>query len=163
MYHYFFPTKDDYMALLDKLACPKCKTEQSFDEYHEKIRECRRCKEKFVKLKVCNVLAFERQQKEQEEKRQKKLLELEEAMYGSVGKMASKSNDRQRHQLGQSRAATAASSVTAVPVRTQNIHGHMFVFVYSIFVYFFGLPSYDFLSYSFCKLIVVVFSMLCCR
>jgi uncharacterized protein YbaR (Trm112 family) len=77
---YLFSTKDDYAALLDKLACPKCKTEQSFDEYHEKIRECRRCKEKFIKVKVCNVLAFERQQKEQEEKRQKRLLELEEAM-----------------------------------------------------------------------------------
>ena len=110
--------KDDYTALLDKLACPKCKAEQSFDEYHEKIRECRRCKEKFVKVKVCNAAAFERQQKEQEEKRQKKLRELEEEMYGSVGKMASKSNDRLR-QLGQSRAATAASSAAAVPVRTR--------------------------------------------
>ena len=35
--------KDDYDAQLDKLACPKCKVEQSFDEYYEKIRSCRRC------------------------------------------------------------------------------------------------------------------------
>ena len=120
--------KDDYTALLDKLACLNCKAEQSFDEYHEKIRECRRCKEKFVKVKVCNAAAFERQQKEQEEKRQKKLRELEEAMYGSVGKMASKPSDRLR-QLGQSRAAAAASSVAAVPVRTCT-----YTFVWLIFV-----------------------------
>ena len=128
--------KDDYTALLDKLACPKCKAEQSFDEYHEKIRECRRCKEKFVKVKVCNAAAFERQQKEQEEKRQKKLRELEEEMYGSVGKMASKSNDRLR-QLGQSRAATAASSAAAVPVRTRtDTVLFFFIRLFDTFVYF---------------------------
>lgn len=58
-------------------------------------------------------------------------------MYGSVGKMASKTNDRQRRPVGQSRAATAASSVTAVPVRTQ-IHTvvYLYLFIRYLFIFF---------------------------
>lgn len=78
--------KDDYKALLDKLICPSCKSEQSFDENYEKIRECRRCNEKFIKSKTSNSISFERKNKENEEKRVSKLKSVEESIYGNLGK-----------------------------------------------------------------------------
>lgn len=78
--------KDDYKALLDKLACPNCKSEQSFDEYYEKIRDCRRCNEKFTKSKISKSSTFERKNKENEEKRLLKLKAVDDAIYGTLGK-----------------------------------------------------------------------------
>ena len=77
--------EDDYKALIDKLVCPNCKAEQSFDEYFEKIRECRRCNEKYTKAKISNCVSFERKNKENEEKRLLKLKTVEAAVYGNLG------------------------------------------------------------------------------
>jgi ribosomal protein L37AE/L43A len=77
--------EDDYKALIDKLVCPACKAEQSFDEYFEKIRECRRCNEKYTKAKISNAASFEKKNKENEEKRLLKLKSVEAAVYGNLG------------------------------------------------------------------------------
>lgn len=77
--------EDDYKALIDKLVCPTCKAEQSFDEYFEKIRQCRRCNEKYVKSKISNCFSFEKKNKENEEKRLLKLKTAEAAIYGNLG------------------------------------------------------------------------------
>jgi ribosomal protein L37AE/L43A len=77
--------KADYAALLDKLICPSCKNEQTFDENYEKIRECRRCNEKYVKAKTSNSSSFERTNKENEEKRLVRLKCIEDGIYGKIG------------------------------------------------------------------------------
>ena len=77
--------KDDYKALLNKLICPNCKNEQSFDEFFEKIRNCRRCDEKFIKSKVSCSNSFERKNKENEERRLAKLKAIENSVYGTLG------------------------------------------------------------------------------
>ena len=77
--------KADYEALLDKLICPTCKNEQSFDENFEKIRECRRCNEKFVRAKTSNSSSFAKTNKENEEKRLLRLKNIEDGVYGNLG------------------------------------------------------------------------------
>lgn len=77
--------KADYEALLDKLICPSCKNEQSFDEIFEKIRECRRCNEKFVRAKTSNSSSFAKTNKENEEKRLLRLKNIEDGVYGNLG------------------------------------------------------------------------------
>ena len=77
--------KDDYKALLNKLICPSCKCEQSFEEFYEKIRNCRRCNEKYTKAKISCSVSFERKNKENEEKRLMKLKSLENSVYGNIG------------------------------------------------------------------------------
>lgn len=79
--------KEDYLASHDKLVCPKCKREQSFDEFWEKKRMCSLCKERYQKGNLCNAGAFERRLKEQEEKRLRKLAEAEAEIY-AVKKVA---------------------------------------------------------------------------
>lgn len=82
--------KADYEAKLDKLACPKCRKTQTFDEYYEKIRSCRACKEKFTQLNVSNTAAFEAKMKKEEEKRLARAKAVEDAMYGNLGKLPHK-------------------------------------------------------------------------
>ena len=72
---------DDYEARLDKLVCPKCKKEQSFDEYVERRRFCSQCKERFVKGNIANRSVWIKRQKENEIKKQMKLKSTEEEMY----------------------------------------------------------------------------------
>ena len=73
--------KEDYTASHDKLACPSCKREQSFDEFWEKKRLCSLCKVRYQKANLCNAGAFERRLKEQEEKRLEKLAKAEAEIY----------------------------------------------------------------------------------
>lgn len=80
--------KADYAALLNKLICPSCKNEQTFDENYEKIRECRRCSEKYVKAKTSNCSSFERTNKENEEKRLMKLKCIEDGIYGKISNIS---------------------------------------------------------------------------
>ena len=77
--------KADYEAVLDKLICPSCKNEQSFDENFEKIRECRRCNEKFVRAKKSNSSFFAKTNKKNEEKRLLRLKNIEDGVYGNLG------------------------------------------------------------------------------
>lgn len=74
----------DYDAKLDKLACPQCKKEQSFLEYHEKRRYCSQCKEKFCRLNIFNPSSFERRMREQELKRKQGLDDIDDEMYGKT-------------------------------------------------------------------------------
>lgn len=73
--------EERYKVSLDKLACPQCKAKQSFDEFWEKKRFCQRCQVRYVKLNVCDPVAFERRMKKQEEKRQHKIKKVEQEMY----------------------------------------------------------------------------------
>jgi hypothetical protein len=73
--------KDDYEARLDKLACPTCKKEQSFDEFNEKRRECGRCKERFVKVNVVNMKTWQARMKVNEQKRKEKIASIEKEVY----------------------------------------------------------------------------------
>lgn len=79
--------KEDYLASHDKLVCPTCKREQSFDEFWEKKRMCSLCKQRYQKGNLCNAGAFERRLKEQEAKRLQKLAEAEAEIY-AVKKVA---------------------------------------------------------------------------
>ena len=72
----------DYEARLDKLICPKCKKEQSYDEYKSKVRECRMCKKRFGPAVVVNQEKFEKKLKENESKRLERLAKAEEEIYG---------------------------------------------------------------------------------
>lgn len=73
--------KDDYEARLDKLACPKCKKVQSFDEFNEKQRECGLCKERFAKVNVVNMNTWQAIMKENEQKRKIKIANIEKEVY----------------------------------------------------------------------------------
>jgi ribosomal protein L37AE/L43A len=73
--------EQDYNARLDKLACPKCKKTQSFDEFIEKRRFCSQCKEKFTKLNMCNVHSFEKRMKEAQKVREEKLAAVDASVY----------------------------------------------------------------------------------
>lgn len=77
--------KEDYEARLDKLACPSCKKEQSFDEYKSKKRECSQCKVRFTALKVFNASSFEKRQREAAAKKEAKLAAIDSIMYGNLG------------------------------------------------------------------------------
>jgi len=77
--------KEDYEARLDKLACPSCKKEQSFDEFKSKKRECSQCKVRFTTLKVFNASSFEKRQREAAAKKEAKLAAIDSIMYGNVG------------------------------------------------------------------------------
>ena len=72
----------DYDAKLDKLVCPKCKKEQSYDEFSKKIRECRMCNKRFGPSCVINQESFERKLKANENKRLEKLAKTEDEVYG---------------------------------------------------------------------------------
>jgi len=78
--------KEDYVASHDKLACPSCKREQTFDEFWEKKRNCSSCQKRYEKVNVCNGASFEKRMKEQEEARQAKLKLAESAVYGKKEK-----------------------------------------------------------------------------
>ena len=73
--------KEDYLASHDRLMCPSCKREQSFDEFWEKKRICSACKVRYQKGNTCNAGAFERRLKEAEEKRLKRLAEADAEIY----------------------------------------------------------------------------------
>jgi hypothetical protein len=78
--------QQDYEARLDKLQCPKCLKNQSFDEYFEKRRICTFCNVKFEKLNISSGTSFLKKMKEKEEARLEKMRKIEEEMYGSCGK-----------------------------------------------------------------------------
>lgn len=71
----------DYDAKLDKLACPKCKREQSYDEYSEKKRVCGQCGIRFAQLHISNILAFEGRLKVKIQKAQQRKDAVEAEMY----------------------------------------------------------------------------------
>ena len=73
--------EERYKVSLDKLACPQCKAKQSFDEFWEKKRFCQRCQVRYVKLNVCDPVAFEKRMKKKEEERQRKIKQVEQEMY----------------------------------------------------------------------------------
>lgn len=77
--------EEDYNARLDKLTCPSCGKEQSFDEFLERSRLCRLCGVKYVKAHVSSGLGFLKQNAKREAERQKKLQQIEREMYGDVG------------------------------------------------------------------------------
>lgn len=76
--------KADYTARLDKLACPACRKEQSFDEFFENKRECSQCpgKPRFTKLNITTGANFEKRLKEKEVKRLDRLADLDAKVYG---------------------------------------------------------------------------------
>lgn len=78
--------KADYEAKLDKLACPKCKKVQSFDEYFEKKRMCTRCKERFRQVNVSSGGSMLKRMEEQAKKKAETLKKLEDSVYGNDGK-----------------------------------------------------------------------------
>ena len=71
----------DYEAKLDKLVCPKCKKEQSYDEYKNKVRECKLCNQRFGPSLVISQQRFESKLKKNETKRLEKLSEVEKKVY----------------------------------------------------------------------------------
>eukprot|EP01033_Poteriospumella_lacustris_P013343 gene13343-9552_t len=102
--------EEDYNARLDKLTCPSCAKEQSFDEFLERSRLCRLCGVKYVKAHVSSGLGFVKQNAKREADRQKKLQQLEREMYGDVGvtkTVASKSRP----------ASAATATLPTIPVR----------------------------------------------
>lgn len=78
--------KADYEAKLDKLACPTCKKEQTFDEFYEKKRKCSMCGDFFKKLIVCNGSNFAKRTAEMARIREEKLKKKENDIYGNDGK-----------------------------------------------------------------------------
>ena len=73
--------EEDYKVSHDKLGCPQCKREQSFNEFWEKKRECSLCKVRFQKKNVANAGAFEARLKANEDKRLAKLKAAEDEIY----------------------------------------------------------------------------------
>ena len=71
----------DYEAKLNKLVCPKCKKQQSYVEYKERVRECRSCNKRFGPAAVMDQERFENKLKAHETKRLGKLAEVEKTMY----------------------------------------------------------------------------------
>ena len=78
--------KADYESKLDKLACPTCKTEQSFDEYIEKRRICARCQQRFRQLNVSNADNFLKRMNDNENAKLEKLAIIDREIYGNDGK-----------------------------------------------------------------------------
>lgn len=78
--------KADYEAKLDKLSCPKCKREQSFDEFYEKRRTCTRCKERFRQIHVSSGGTYLKRTEEAQKKKEERLAKLEQSIYGNDGK-----------------------------------------------------------------------------
>jgi len=74
--------EQDYISSHDKLACPKCKKAQSFDQFWDKKRECMECNLRFIKVNVSSLNAFERRNKIAAEKREKNIHEIEQSVYG---------------------------------------------------------------------------------
>lgn len=88
----------DYEYSHDKLQCPKCKKEQSFDEFQKKKRTCSQCSTaenpcKFQKLKITTGEKFNANNAERERLRQEKRDKLEMEMYGNLGKPQKHSRD----------------------------------------------------------------------
>jgi len=75
--------EEDYKVSHDKLGCPQCKREQSFNEFWEKKRECSLCKVRFQKKNVANAGAFEARLKANEDKRLAKLKAAEDEIYAA--------------------------------------------------------------------------------
>jgi hypothetical protein len=74
---------------LDKLGCPKCRREQTFDEYSQNRRTCSQCNhERFIKLKIVNMNSFEKRMKDAEEKRKANMLVADKKIYGTLGGFA---------------------------------------------------------------------------
>ena len=73
--------EDNYKARLDKLMCPSCGKEQSFDEFVERRRQCSQCKVRFVQGKVANRSLWDKKQKEDRERRELNLKKIQTNMY----------------------------------------------------------------------------------
>jgi hypothetical protein len=78
--------KADYEAKLDKLACPSCKREQSFDEWFQKKRSCGRCQERFRQINVSNATSYVKRMEAAQKKKEERLKKAENDVYGSDGK-----------------------------------------------------------------------------
>jgi len=85
--------EQDYISSHDKLACPKCKKEQSFDQFWDKKRECMECNLRFVKVNVSSGTAFERRNKIAEEKRQQNMKKIDDEVYGYKASKPSRPRD----------------------------------------------------------------------
>jgi len=77
--------KADYEAKLDKLACPKCKREQSFDEWFQKKRSCGRCQERFRQINVSNAGSYIKRMEAAQKKKEERLAKAENDVYGKDG------------------------------------------------------------------------------
>jgi hypothetical protein len=77
----------DYDALVDKLCCPKCKKNQSFEEFYENKRSCSACNVNFIKPTICNMRSFESRMKQHQAKKEQKLAEIDSEMYGETGRL----------------------------------------------------------------------------
>jgi predicted RNA-binding Zn-ribbon protein involved in translation (DUF1610 family) len=99
--------EEDYNARLDKLKCPNCGKEQSFDEFFERSRTCRLCNVKYAKANVSSGLGFMKQNAQREAERQRKLQKLEQDMYGDVGVTKIISKNR----------PISATALPSIPVR----------------------------------------------
>ena len=75
----------DYDAKQNKLSCPNCKREQTFDEFYEKKRFCSQCNERFEQLLKCNTNNFASRMSAAQKKKEDKLKEKQEELYGTVG------------------------------------------------------------------------------
>jgi hypothetical protein len=93
--------KADYAARLDKLACPNCRKEQSFDEFFESKRECSQCpgKPRFTKLNITSGVNFEHRLKQKEAKRLEKLAELESKVYPKPSTKVTTGEDFQKRMM----------------------------------------------------------------
>lgn len=77
--------KANYEAKLDKLACPSCRREQSFDEWFQKKRLCSRCSERFRQINVSNATSYIKRMEAAQKKKDERLAKIDFAVYGRDG------------------------------------------------------------------------------
>ena len=105
--------EEAYKDRIDKLRCPLCKREQSFQQFFTKQRDCNQCGVRFVPSKVHSSVDFEARMADAERRRAEKLKKLDDEVYASAPPPQAKPAPKTDPGLPKARTATVANSVAA--------------------------------------------------